>query len=382
MMTKTGLAVILLLIVCKSHAQQDCLILIDADNEKPFYARVDDKIFSSSPVGHLSIPHLKDSTYIIAIGFSGNAYPEYRFAVLVTKKEQGFQLRNSGEKGWALYNWQTMELKTALPADTGNNPFALQRGIKKDDPFSRLMANVVNDSLVMYNTYIEEKIIPDSTQKIPEPKPVLMQVLQPPVNNPAVDAGTVAAPIIPAAKPAQKTKKGKADDRAPIVKLKESRTKTAVHLVYLDRTNAERTDTIRMIIPFEAEALPLPKTDSSTATETLKPVGTQAGSSVKKTASILPCKNTASDYDIDAVRVSILTENTLDAKIEAARKFFKLKCVAVSQVKALSELFLYDKNRLELFQAAYPSVTDKDNFPQLGGLIKDPIYQKQFNESF
>ncbi|HMH33797.1 MAG TPA: hypothetical protein VK543_12245, partial [Puia sp.] len=79
-MAKTGFVVILFLMVCKSYAQQDCLILIDADNDQPFYARLDGKTYPSSNAGHLIISRLKDSVYRLTIGFPGNQYPEHLFS--------------------------------------------------------------------------------------------------------------------------------------------------------------------------------------------------------------------------------------------------------------------------------------------------------------
>ena len=378
-MAKIGFVVILFLMVCKSYAQQDCVILIDADNDQPFYARLDGKTYPSSTAGHLIISRLKGSIYPVVIGFPGNPYPEHLFSLRVTKKDQGFQLKHMGAQGWALYNWQTRELKTAL-TDTASSSFALQRGVKKDDAFSRLMASVVNDSLVMYNTYVEEKIPEDTIQMLKNKTTAAVDSsIRDTIKITSTDSTRSIAGV--PVETEKKLKPEKTDKRPPIVKLKESRTRNALHLVYLDRSVKGISDTIRMIILFENDLKKSSGTDTAKLLQASK-TGTLPGKGVNGAPVIMPCKNLASDADVDVLRAGILTANTFDTKIDTARKFFKLKCVSVSQVKALSALFAYDKIRLAFYQAAYPAVTDKDNFAQLASLLSDKTMIKQFNASF
>ena len=165
-MRKIGLLITLLFVVCKGFAQQDCVVLIDADKYQPFYARIGDRTYPSSAAGHLTISHLKDSTYQVHIGFPQGGIPENRFLIRVNKKDQGFQLRYLNEKGWALYNWQTSELKMPMDRDTKQASMLLDNGVKRDDAFSRLMAGVVNDTAVLYNTYVEEATPRDSSKNL------------------------------------------------------------------------------------------------------------------------------------------------------------------------------------------------------------------------
>jgi len=377
-MAKTGFVVILFLMVCKSYAQQDCLILIDADNDQPFYARLDGKTYPSSNAGHLIISRLKDSVYRLTIGFPGNQYPEHLFSVRVTRKDQGFQLKHTGDKSWALYNWQTLELKTALP-DTMSSSFALQRGVKKDDAFSRLMASVVNDSLVMYNTYVEEKIPEDMAQTAKsKATPAVDSLVRDTIKMTSTDTTRtiVAIPV----KAEKNLTIEKTNKRPAITKIKEGRTRSAVHLVYLDRSVKGISDTIRMMILFESDQKKSSGTDTARAQQAQQRTAL-TGKAVNKAPVIVPCTRLASEADVDSLRAGILTANTFDTKIDAARKFFKQKCVSVSQVKALSGLFAYDKIRLAFFQAAYPAVTDKDNFAQLASLLSDKAMVRAFNAS-
>jgi len=160
-MSKIGLVIILMLIAGKNYAQQDYFLLIQADNKQSFYVRLGSRSIPSSVEGSLILSQLKDSTYSITVGFPGQIFPEQAYSVNLHHKDQQFLLRNQGEKGWILYNPLTGEMRT--PDPKGENGTELQpQGVKKDDAFSRLMAGVVRDTAVMYNTYTMERSLRDS----------------------------------------------------------------------------------------------------------------------------------------------------------------------------------------------------------------------------
>jgi len=130
-------------------AQQEYFIFIQADNRQPFYAIVNNQTHSSSAGGNLIISRLKDTTYQITIGFPGNKYPEQVFPVAMNKKDKGFQLRLVGASEWNLFNWQSQQ-SIKSPSRQGSNQIA--QGERKSDGFAILMANVVNDSTVLYTS--------------------------------------------------------------------------------------------------------------------------------------------------------------------------------------------------------------------------------------
>lgn len=160
-MSKIGLVIIWVLMAGRICAQQDYFVLIQADNSQPFYIRMEDKTFSSSAQGHLILSQLKEDSYTITIGFPKKLFPEQQFSFSLHKRDLEFQLKDLGEKGWGLFNPQTQELKMADEKKDGGARTHLE-GVKKDDAFSRLMAGVVSDTAVMYNTYAMEATLKDS----------------------------------------------------------------------------------------------------------------------------------------------------------------------------------------------------------------------------
>ncbi len=156
-MSKLGLVIVLILMAGRTYTQ-DYFVLIEADNGQPFYVRVDSQLYSSSAHGHLILSQLKDSSYIITIGFPGQVFPERQFSFNVHQNDHAFRLKNEDEKGW----WLIDDGGQELPMVSGNNGGTSARipGIKKDDAFSRLMADVVKDTAVMYSTYTIEQATP------------------------------------------------------------------------------------------------------------------------------------------------------------------------------------------------------------------------------
>jgi hypothetical protein len=158
-MTKIGLAVILILLAGRNYAQQNYFILIQADNKQSFYVRQGSRSIPSSAEGSLILSQLKDSTYNIVIGFPGQQFPDQAFSVDLHHKDQQFILRNQADKGWVLYNPLTGETRIADLKEEKGAEVQVQ-GVKKDDAFSRLMAGVVHDTAVMYNTYAADPSSP------------------------------------------------------------------------------------------------------------------------------------------------------------------------------------------------------------------------------
>src|ERR1019366_5422303 len=75
------------------------------------------------------------------------------------------------------------------------------------------------------------------------------------------------------------------------------------------------------------------------------------------------CRNFATEYDVDKLRVKMLEAGKEDDRITAAHKVFKTKCFSTRQVKALSEAFTSDAQKFRFLEAAYPFVSD-DHFKE------------------
>lgn len=401
-MTRIIFAIWLFLVVvpAKIFSQQETyLVLIDEEQQQPFYVRLGTQTINSSSQGHLAIAHLQDSTYELVIGFPHGGYPEQRFSVTVNNKDLGYQLRNLGTKGWALYNWQTLELTTALNSASGDSAHSLELGIKKDDAFSRLMADVVNDTLVMYTSFASQRLLDDTVQATPAavPPPVESDSLKSFSPVKADSSNSLVAPPGPlvVAKSVPKPEKKKVAKPAPeypiVKKLVQRPSKIAMRIVYVDISKDGIRDTITMLIPFDKDTVasspapakvvgvaptkPVNLTDSQATVKTA-PAAHAPG---KKPFKFNPvCIDLASDYDLDVARVNILTATSPAEKLAAARKAFSVMCFSVKQIRNLSELFSGDNAKLGFFKAVYPHTSDQDHF----GLLRDTMNSAEGTKHF
>jgi hypothetical protein len=162
-MAKFGLVLILTMMAGGSYAQ-DYFILIRADHRQPFYVRIGGELRNSSGEGHLILSGMKDSTYNLTVGFPGQAAPEQRFSISMHQKDQELQLKDQGDKQWVLYDIQTQTEKTADKEGVveGGGEVFKAVGLKKEDAFSLMMAGVVRDTAVLYNTYASQQVLMDS----------------------------------------------------------------------------------------------------------------------------------------------------------------------------------------------------------------------------
>ncbi len=184
---------------------------------------------------------------------------------------------------------------------------------------------------------------------------------------------------------------------ARIVKVDEKHTAGRLELAYADSNNG-KTDTIRISIPEEPEVKqasirkdttrvqqePTVKKDSTPVkwSANPRPLSAPGDSDSGKTSPVMinsDCTSFASEYDVDKLRVKMVSEVTADDRIAAARKIFKTKCFSSRQVRALTELFLNDEGKYKFLEAAYPFVSDSDGFKKLSEVLTDEVYIKRFN---
>jgi Domain of unknown function (DUF4476) len=377
-----------------AKAQQNRFIYIQTENKQAFYVKVDKKVYSSAASGYVIIPQLKDGSYNLSVGFPKNEWPEQTISCKVDKKDAGYMLKNFGEKGWGLFNLQTLEvLMTGTAAGTVSNTE------NKKDEFSNMLANAVNDSSIR-----KAEIVKPVEKKEEPPQAVIAGVKK--------EEPVKARPQM-------------------VSRLLYLNGKEGVQMVFSDIING-KADTIRLLIPAEKnETVPVPpakeevlkaepvkieeqkpaakapvtvnkekfidieqpnpnvKEDSKTiapkepvpgpVVEKPKPVATVPAETKKVSMINSNCKNYAAEEDFLKLRKKMAAEDNDDDMVAVARKTFKTKCFTVEQVKNLAVLFLKDEGRYKFFDAAYPFVSDSENFGTLQTQLTDEYYISRFN---
>lgn len=191
-----------------------------------------------------------------------------------------------------------------------------------------------------------------------------------------------------------------------IEQVSEKWTNNARELIYTDQSGGQ-SDTVRIVIELDekkpadsiaTQRSAIGKVDSpaiagkneisakdsamkaAPQAQVSKEAGKDSVATVRPKKAIInsDCKNFATESDLDKLRIRMLAENNLDDRIVIARKVFRTRCFTTRQIKALTELFVNDKTRYAFFDAAYPFVSDTENFKDLIELLSDSYYIDRF----
>lgn len=229
------LALIFTLVLGSVHAQQNHFIYIQSDNRQAFYVKQDKKIMSSTQAGYLIIPKLKTGSYDFFIGFPKDEWPEQKINCTVGEADLGFQLKNLGEKGWGLFNFQTMELLLADNSYKKDSALAQEKG---KDVFTDMLSKVVNDPGINAVEEKKELTVTDTQLAV---KPA-----DPATTKKKTTKGKTAGK--------QKTSIAK---QRKVDKLSETKSSDSLRLTYVDRYKG-KPDTIRLVMPFTDTAASIP----------------------------------------------------------------------------------------------------------------------------
>jgi len=176
--------------------------------------------------------------------------------------------------------------------------------------------------------------------------------------------------------------------RSVVTKRSESSTSEGLGFTFIDDYGNGKKDTIRIIIPSQktnlAEVSEPPKEEkkfldigTNDPTKKSEPVQKET-KAVGLPAAVNNCPSVASESDFLKLRKKMAAETKDDGMVDEAKKQFKTKCFAVSQIRNLSALFLNDNGKYKFFDAAYTHVPDPENFSSLITELKDEYYINRF----
>jgi hypothetical protein len=411
-----GFIVCILLSYKQVYGQQNHFIYIQADDKQTFSVNLNNKTFTSSDIGYVIIPKLTDGKYQLNISFPNNKFPDQQFNCVVNKDE-GYALKNFGDKGWGLFNFQSLEVTMAgdnaavTPPQidttkTEGDTTKTQNDTVTSNAFGEMLSQVVNDT---------------SLKTMPVDQPV------------SKPTAVVIVPAFPgdSSKNAQ-TKMQATDTMAAtgksIVKIDEQQTGEGVNMVFVDP--ASGNDTIKIFLPSSQEKIEgsaiakneipdsakknkakngtadttpledknsLPDTSVALQSQVNNPFFSGKDTTAGKTTvennpvennsaetSALSagykqdCKKMVTDDDMDRLKKKLGSGNSVDKMIQTAKKFLQDKCLTTEQVKSLGALFLSDDARYSFYDAAYPNVYDAATFSSLENQLVDPYYKKRF----
>ena len=395
----------------KSISQEKHFIFIQSDNKQLFNATINGKLYSANSSGYVIIPRLMDGEYNIVIGFPSNTFPDQGFKCIINKKDLGFGLKDFGEKGWGLFNLQSLDVTMSggiveSPVVVVAKPKSVDEPISFDKKPEQVKLIVEkNEQMTTNPNNVKSDTTFDLTVK----------------NTALISVDSISTEI-------KNRESSENQHQSIITKLTEEKNSAGVALSYTDNRGII-TDTILLNIPAtdsieinstKSDSVIISPTDSvinakiailnqrqddvriieidmNTQKEDSINLSTPESKEVIDTAVFVApttpvnfseivadkannnyCLKVATEEDYMKLRRKMALESSDEKMIKEAKKVFKNKCFATHQIKGLSSLFLSDDGRFRFLVASYSFVSDPAAFPMLQSLIIDPIIINRF----
>lgn len=364
------------LILFKTQAQQKHFIYVESEDKQPFAVVLNGKVYSSSDYGYVIVPKLEEGNYNFTVSFPMNKYPDQKFKCVINKKDLGYKLTNTSDKGWALQNMQTQKILG------GSGTVAAA-----DNAFTDMLSDVVNDSnLSNKNLPVANK--PDTiTAALNVDTSTVVATTNTSNNNLGLVTGSSAQPQ----------------------KISETKQDTGTNMVFVDKTSG--ADTINVFVPSGSSSSSVAQnsiinndaassltntsihtagnpfyklTDADTNNNSVITSNTNTtaetqSTSIKTTSAVKEdCSKMISDDDVDKLKRKMFVQNNDNNMIQAALKYLNNKCLTTNQVKTLGNIFSSDDGRYNLYDALYKNVYDYGNYVDLESQIVDPYYKRRF----
>jgi hypothetical protein len=286
-MKRTLLFCFFALLVSWLHAQKIYFIYLQTETGEPFFVRMNDRLYSSESSGYLILPRLKDSTYKFKLGFPSKDI-DLDFTASINKKDHGYLIKNLGDKGWGLFDLQSLDLQMSTSNVKKETGFDNNTNTNTQvNAFTALLAKATDDPSLRQNAVFAKEI---------EKKPVLVQTVEKEQKKPAATDAVVKEGKRPdeVTQPTTKPNENKPDvatindqkdnaqksstnqpevyRRSEVIKLSEGSSSDGFESVFVDQNSDGTKDTIRVFIPGDKTATAIKeelKNDSVTATKNL-----------------------------------------------------------------------------------------------------------------
>ena len=399
--------------VFTASSQKVYFVYLQSETDQPFFVKMNERIYSSTVSGYLILSKLRDSVYNFSVGFSQNKSPEQNFSIAINRKDHGFILKNFGEKGWGLFDLQTLAVQmSSAPVSKAD---ATEKTKEQNvSAFTDILSKAADDPSLKekpVQAKMEEKkpqVIVQEVVNKEEIKPTVIEESTPKKEEPKVE---IKEPIVvkneetkidikePVKNEEVKTNVAESYKPTMVTKKSESSNVEGFGLVFIDDYRNGTRDTIRLLIPDTRPAVTETKQEPKEEKKFLDIIPDTADKikeiipEIKKDSALEPktavkeetkaviknnCKEVASETDFFKLRKKMAAETTDDNMITEARKYFKTKCFTTAQLKNLGTLFLNDAGKYKFFDAAYTYVSDADHFSSLQSELKDEYYINRF----
>lgn len=181
-----------------AQAQKTYFVYLQSDNQQPFFVNINGRNISSSAAGYVILSKLHDSTYPIRIGFpSGGSLQEFELAV--NGNDQGFLVKDFGEKGYGLFNMQSLAV---LMNSNGSAKQKEAEALKKAADDKRIADSAAAAAIQLAAKQKEDSIaLAAAQEKADSAKAALATIPEQPQKDTVATGVTGTAPADTVAKP-------------------------------------------------------------------------------------------------------------------------------------------------------------------------------------
>ena len=381
------LVLLILSVKMVSIAQQNHFVYLQTDNKQSFYVKINDKLFSSSSSGYAVIPKLQTGSYSFTIGFPKNEWPQQTVTIKIDNNDLGFILKIFGDKGWGLFNIQTLNVTMASSAIANTLTPVAQN---KTDGFSNVLADVVNTPALKEEKI--EKIVADSLPSLNTPIAIIpakefnsVKIITTTLDNNGrfakyIDSTENTIDTVQLFIPYEKIAvENSVKEEKPKEKKEEIKPEAKFLNIELPNPNSTRDTTNNKTAQVISEVVSImPQKEVPAITINNEPLKPANEPSLKPLSINSDCKSLANENDFMKLRKKMVAENKDDDMISVARKAFKSNCFSTEQIKNLGVLFLKEEGRYRFFDASYPFVYDSQNYNALQAQLTDEYLINRF----
>ncbi len=270
-MKKAALILLLVFFSGALVAQRIYFIYLQTETGEPFFVRINDKLYSSTTSGYLIIPRLIDSTYNFKLGFPGKNI-DLDFSASVNKKDHGYLVKNFDEKGWGLFDLQSLSIQMSL-SNAKNTSLINNSSATGVNAFTDLLSKAADDPSLKQNPVLvkEEEKKPQAVEAIvkEEKKPEITETVVKEEKKPESNTQSIAKPeekkpeaintneqkVAESAEKNVVVQKENIYKKSVVTKISGTATTEGFESMFIDQFQDGSKDTIRILIPGDKETV-------------------------------------------------------------------------------------------------------------------------------
>ena len=334
-----------------SIAQRPSFVYIQTEPAQPFVVVLGEQVYKSSQSGYLILSKLTDTIYSITVNFPATQWPTQYFKLQVNHTDKGYLLKDFGDKGWGLMDWQKLTTQFSQQPTLKTIPGTESKLV--DDDFASLLAKASGDpSLIASKPTAKKEEVDKATLRVDTISKKSEVVTTVVVEKKDTSVASFEPKPIEKKEPTLVNALSQTVSSSVVTRRAESSTTEGFGLVFVDTYANGQSDTIRLIIPNKTEKVVMPS----------------------------HCKEVATEEQAAEFKKQLLRLATEQKMMVAVKQLLSERCYSTIQIRELSTVFLTDQGKYDFLLEAWPSLSDKENMLSLSTVFTNKEMADRFKE--